>query len=93
MLTACVHILQGAASSEVGCIIMRYFIHISVRRMLIQEQAHQQYSSHRGNKSNKKEDLLPYQRREWGFAPLCGAIATFSGYSKDPSRLYKGRGE
>ena len=25
-------------------------------------------------------------RREWGFAPLCGAVATFSGYSKDPSR-------
>jgi len=25
-------------------------------------------------------------RREWGFAPLCGAAATFSGYSKDPSR-------
>ena len=25
-------------------------------------------------------------RREWGFAPLRGAAATFSGYSKDPSR-------
>ena len=25
-------------------------------------------------------------RREWRFAPLCGAVATFSGYSKDPSR-------
>ena len=28
----------------------------------------------------------PALRREWGFAPLCGAAATFSGYSKDPSR-------
>ena len=25
-------------------------------------------------------------RREWGFAPLCGAETTFSGFSKDPSR-------
>ena len=25
-------------------------------------------------------------RREWGFAPLCGAGTTFSGFSKDPSR-------
>ena len=25
-------------------------------------------------------------RRDWGVAPLCGAVATFSGYSKDPSR-------
>ena len=29
-------------------------------------------------------------RREWGFAPLCGAVATFSGYSKDPSRPVPG---
>ena len=28
-------------------------------------------------------------RREWGFAPLCGAAATFSGRSKDPSRLFR----
>ena len=25
-------------------------------------------------------------RREWGFAPLCGAGAAFSGSSEDPSR-------
>ena len=29
-------------------------------------------------------------RREWGLAPLCGAVATFSGYSKDPSRPGEG---
>ena len=28
--------------------------------------------------------------REWGFAPLCGAVATSSGYSKDPSRPIEG---
>ena len=32
-----------------------------------------------------KVDVQPL-RREWGFAPLCGVAATFSGYSKDPSR-------
>ena len=25
-------------------------------------------------------------RRKWGLAPLCGAVVTFSHYSKDPSR-------
>ena len=25
-------------------------------------------------------------RREWGLAPLCGAVVTFSHYSKGPSR-------
>ena len=29
-------------------------------------------------------------RRDWVVAPLCGAVATFSGYSKDPSRPLKG---
>ena len=33
---------------------------------------------------NKKK--TPPLRREWGFAPLCGARATFSGSSEDPSR-------
>ena len=28
--------------------------------------------------------------RVWGFAHLCGAVATFSGYSKDPSRPFGG---
>ena len=32
-------------------------------------------------------------RREWGLAPLCEAVVTFSHYSKDPSRPYReGRG-
>ena len=38
---------------------------------------------------NKKICVTPFGlslRREWGLAPLCGAVATFSGYSKDPSR-------
>ena len=35
------------------------------------------------------ERWIIYLRREWGLAPLCGAAATFSGYSKDPSRLMK----
>ena len=36
----------------------------------------------------EKKTPLPFGplRREWGFAPLCGVAATFSGYSKDPSR-------
>ena len=39
----------------------------------------------------------PEPRRKWGFTPLCGAGATFSGSSKGPSRSEergtKGRGE
>ena len=36
---------------------------------------------------NKRKTLpQPHHRREWGFAPLCGAGTTFSGSSKDPSR-------
>ena len=34
----------------------------------------------------KPERPTPNLRREWEFAPLCGARATFSGSSKDPSR-------
>ena len=34
--------------------------------------------------------LTPDLHREWGFAPLCGARATFSGSSKDPSRPLRG---
>ena len=30
--------------------------------------------------------MTPFPRREWRFAPLCGAVATFSSYSKNPSR-------
>ena len=37
--------------------------------------------------------LTPDLRREWGFAPLCGARATFSGSSKDPSRPLQGERE
>ncbi len=29
---------------------------------------------------------LPALRREWGLAPLCGAVVTSSHYSKGPSR-------
>ena len=36
-------------------------------------------------------DHLSSPRREWGLAPLCGAVATFSGYSKDPSRPWRRR--
>ena len=32
-------------------------------------------------------------RRDWVVAPLCGAVATSSGYSKDPSRPLGGVGE
>ena len=35
---------------------------------------------------NQNSPLSSLLRREWGLAPLCGAAATFSGYSKDPSR-------
>ena len=45
MLTPLVNVLQGAASREVGCIIMRYFIHISVWLILIQEQPDKQDGS------------------------------------------------
>jgi hypothetical protein len=31
-------------------------------------------------------DHLSSLRREWGLAPLCGAAATFTGCSEDPSR-------
>ena len=48
------------------------------------------------NQNSPRSSLL---RREWGLAPLCGAAATFSGYSKDPqsplstfSRWRRGRG-
>jgi|GEM_PF-5549380 len=34
---------------------------------------------------------LCFLRREWGLAPLCGAAATFSGRSKDPSRPWERR--
>ena len=36
----------------------------------------------------------PEPRRKWGFTPLCGAGATFSGSSKGPSRSEeRGTGE
>ena len=37
-------------------------------------------------REKKKASPLPDLRREWGFAPLRGAAATFSGCSEDPSR-------
>lgn len=39
------------------------------------------------------DSLTPDLRREWGFAPPCGARATFSGSSKDPSRPLRGERE
>ena len=42
-------------------------------------------------KQNKKDPLPAFAlRREWGFAPLCGAESTFSTFSKDPSRPLRG---
>ncbi|MBQ9524496.1 MAG: hypothetical protein IJR69_05205 [Bacteroidaceae bacterium] len=35
----------------------------------------------------KADASLDCPRREWGLTPLCEAVATFSGYSKDLSRL------
>ncbi len=36
--------------------------------------------------SRERTHPRPAHRREWGLAPLCGAVVTFSHYSKDPSR-------
>ena len=72
MPAACVHIPEGAAGREVGCIIMRYFIRVFCREMLIQEQAHQQYSGHRGN--DRKSPAAPLQtspKREAFFCHDC----------------------
>ena len=37
------------------------------------------------------KDPLHSHLRDWGVTLLCGAVTTFSGSSKDPSRPQKGR--
>ena len=72
--------VDGASALQIDSQLMLFCIELIAA--LPDEGAEVAKASAVGKGSDRPHTL----RRDWVVAPLCGAVATFSGYSRDPSR-------